>query len=133
MFRSTGILKAALLAALVVIPLLAYVEPFGMWDEQFGGKYLTADGYVLLSIDEAGKVAGYFERGGSFGELSGRFDGRTFRGNWTQTEGKTVCERELRGYESWGRVELTFDTPEAFQGKLGPCDATLDADWSGRR
>ena len=133
MLRFKGIFTAAALAALVAIPLLAYVDPFGGWDQQFGGKYITPDGYVLLSIDETGKVAGYFERDGSFGEISGRFDGRTFRGHWMQAESKIVCDRELHGYESWGRMELTFDTPQGFSGKLGACEATPANKWSGRR
>ncbi len=133
MFRISRWFSGAALAAIVAMPLVAYVDPFGGWDEQFGGKYVTADGYVLLSVDETGKVAGYFERDGAFGEIRGRFDGRTVRGHWMQSESPTVCERELHGYESWGRVELVFDNPEGFSGKLGACDAAPAETWNGGR
>ena len=133
MSRYSGSILAALFAALIAVPMLAYVDPFGGWDQQFGGKYVTPDGYVLLSIDETGKVAGYFERDGAFGEISGRFDGRTVRGRWMQAESEVACERDYRGYESWGRMELVFDNPDGFTGKLGACEAAPATGWSGRR
>ena len=109
---------------------------FDVLDGEVGGKYLTdGGGYLRISVDDLGRVQGYYERDDAFGEFSGHFDGKTIRGYWLQDEGSDPCVADRAGFANWGRVALTFANASEFSGKFGACAATPIANntWSGRK
>jgi len=109
---------------------------FDVLDGNVDGKYLTDQGgYVRISVDDLGRVQGYYERDGAFGEISGHFDGKTIRGYWLQDDGATACTSDRAGFGSWGRVTLDFTSASEFSGKFGTCGSVPEADnpWSGRK
>ncbi len=109
---------------------------FGVLDGEVDGKYLTdPGGYLRISVDDIGRVQGYYEREGVFGEISGHFDGKTIRGYWLQDDSAAACPSDRAGFTNWGRVTLNFTSASEFTGKFGSCASAPDAHnmWSGHK
>ena len=121
------------LGAAVAAPVgLPSFDPIG---GEVGGKYLTDSGYLRFTVDDIGRVQGYYENGSQFGEISGHFDGRTIRGYWLEDGDLAPCEADRAGFASWGRLTLNFENASRFEGSLGSCSDAPNPDeaWSGRR
>lgn len=124
---------ALLALGLAALPSAARVDPPAYWDELFGGKYVTADGYLFFSIDDSNRVEGYYRRNGVFGEIRGRFDGVAVHGHWMRSSGETNCAAPMDGYRFWGAIELDLTAPDRISAKQGVCSAPFDTTWTAKR
>jgi len=71
------------------------------------GKYiLSGGGYLVISVDDLGRVQGFFERNGEFGRLSGQLDSEMVSATWVQESGARACTERVEGSAYWGRVTL---------------------------
>lgn len=100
-----------------------------------GGRYTLPDGYVRLAVDGYGRVEGYFERGGVFGQVEGVLQGSRFEGYWTSEATDQACASPRRDSSSWGRLSLEFLSADEFVGMAGACGASPDGAerWNGQR
>lgn len=74
------------------------------------------------------------------GTLASTPDGDVFKGTWVRGEGEppTRCETEQDGSPFWGGFQVTFYTPEIFQGSWFSCTHELKngmtvENWTGAR
>jgi hypothetical protein len=88
------------------------------------GKYeLTGGGYLVMSVNDAGRVEGFFERGGEFGRISGQAESGAVSATWIQESGSTACKTAVDGSNFWGKLTLTRDADGAVQTAWGSCEA----------
>jgi hypothetical protein len=119
--RFAGLGTAALLAL--------SAAAFGRQPEASGtadltGKYqLTGDDYLVVSVDDAGQVEGFFERNGEFGRITGRANAGTISATWVQENGSKACESRVDGSAFWGRMTLTRGEEGQVQATWGVCSA----------
>jgi hypothetical protein len=87
------------------------------------GKYdLPSGGYLVVSIDDADRLEGFFERNGEFGRLSGKVDGGVASATWVQDNGLTACSTAVEGSKYWGKMTLVRDAAGAAQIAWRECD-----------
>ena len=90
------------------------------------GKYvLSGDGYLVVSVDDLGRVEGFFERNGAFGRLSGQAESDGVTAIWVQKTGQTACETTVDDSSHWGRVTLTRTEAGELDVAWGECREQL--------
>lgn len=100
----------------------AKVEILGIWRSE-GGQTTTLyeqDGAVQGDSNEADEA-----------RIRGAFTSPTvYEGYWIQKKSKQACDSEKDGSKHWGRLRITFDSPErnALDAQWGRC---MDENWSG--
>ena len=95
------------------------------------GKYRTADGYVVFAVDDAGRVQGFFEKAGMFGQLSGTLVNGAIEGRWHAESGIQTCESAYQGAKSWGAFQFRVDDQGTLQGSMGQCEQKPVERWDG--
>jgi hypothetical protein len=120
-FRFAGLLAAALLG----LSAASFArQPEVAKTADLTGKYqLTGGGYLVVSVDDAGRVEGFFERNGQFGRISGRADAGVISAKWVQENGANPCESKVDNSVYWGRLTLTRAEDGQVQTAWGVCQA----------
>ncbi len=86
------------------------------------GKYLLeGGGYLVVSVDDLGRVEGFFERDGEFGRMSGWIEGGVAKATWVQQNGPHACAGEVAGSRYWGRVTVTRTADDGLGLAWGTC------------
>ena len=107
MLRS--ILRTAVFAAALSLLVTASFarQPQDLDPADLAGKYeLSGGGYLVVSVDDLGRVEGFYERNGQFGRLSGELEWGLVFASWVQKGGSQACETSSSGSSHWGRVKL---------------------------
>ena len=118
---------AVALAVGVAIGSPVGLPTFDVLGGEVDGKYLTdRGGYLRISVDDLGRVQGYYEHEGVFGEVSGHFDGKTVRGYWLQDEGSAACSSDRAGFANWAifNFDAIISKMRLPIGKWLRCDET---------
>ena len=126
---------AVLLSATAVTPILSARSGSDL-DEALSatGKYWSGEGdYVILAVDDTGKVSGFFQRDGRFGQFDGRLVGTRVEGYWFRDSDRPACASARFGSRDWGRVTFSLGSPDRLQGLSGSCDEAPHQPWSARR
>lgn len=108
MSRSISWTAFLLMAAFSLLASPAYGrQPGETGFADLAGKYtLSEGGYVVISVDDRGRVNGFYERKGEFGRLSGTAESGVFAAKWVQRNGSAACEATVDGSSHWGRVTI---------------------------
>ena len=123
MSRFTLRLAGFVTAALSLFAVAAFArQPAAPESTDLTGKYeLAGGGYLIVSVDDAGRVEGFFERQGEFGRISGKADAGAVSATWIQEKGSKACETAVDGSSYWGRVTLTRNQDGQIQTAWGEC------------
>jgi len=133
--RTIRTLSITLLLALACGLPLGAKNPAEESADSVGGLYVLAHGgLVRLAIDSGGRVEGYYERDGRFGQIYGRLEGLRLEGYWFGDEtAPTECSTPRRESKRWGRLSWEL-SGEDLVGLSGACGAAADAEsWTGKR
>ena len=123
MSRSIVWIAATLTAALLLTAGTSVARQPGEGGQaDLTGKYaLAGDGYLVVSVDDLGRVEGFFERNGSFGRLSGQAESNGVTAIWVQKNGSRACESTIDGSSHWGRVTLSRTEAGGLDLAWGTC------------
>lgn len=67
------------------------------------------------------------------GLINGTLDGNLLSGYWIQQTSQRRCAEQTFETLFWGRLELSFDSDDAFSGRWGYCDDMVQRQWNGRK
>ena len=67
------------------------------------------------------------------GLINGTLDGDLLSGYWIQQTSQRRCTEQTFETLFWGRLELSFDSDDAFSGRWGYCDDMVQRQWNGRK
>tara|TARA_B100001939_G_scaffold43933_1_gene33935 strand:- start:280 stop:648 length:369 start_codon:yes stop_codon:yes gene_type:complete len=67
------------------------------------------------------------------GLINGTLDGDLLSGYWIQQTSQRRCAEQTFETLFWGRLELSFDSDDAFSGRWGYCDDMVQRQWNGRK
>jgi hypothetical protein len=80
---------------------------------------------LVVSVDDAGRIEGFFERDGEFGRVSGKVDGAVASATWVQEQGANACSTSVDGSRFWGKMTLARDADGAVQTSWSECEGSL--------
>ena len=88
------------------------------------GKYTLRDGgYLVVSVDDLGRVEGFYERNGEFGRLGGRLESGVVSASWVQKSGPQTCNSAMDGQLHWGGLTMTRTQAGELDLAWGACGA----------
>ena len=67
------------------------------------------------------------------GLINGTLDGDLLSGYWIQQTSQRRCAEQTFETLFWGRLELSFDSDDAFSGRWGYCDDMVQRQWNGSK
>lgn len=119
-FSRAALLSAALFASAV----LAFGRQPAQESADLSGKYeLTGGGYLVVSVDDFGRLEGFYERQGHFGRVSGVVEAGAASATWIQEAGATACKAPVDGSKFWGKLAMTRLADGAVDIAWGECEA----------
>jgi hypothetical protein len=114
-----GLRGAALLAVLVLMPLISAAQQY---DTYVGSSF----GKLKVTMKDDGALVGTFDKGGKINAPLMK-DKNGWEGIWVAEEAPKECDTEKSGSSYWGNLYVTIaESGRVLTGKWGYCDADPD-------